>query len=215
MKSYQKILALLFCLSVLCCKEVKTENKEAVLEDVELPDSSVVAEVSTTTPPKKLFADEPIDYDEQVYVKFDPQVVLEFLKITAIAESRMVDSLLASELRENDSINKITKTSEGEGFEVYALFYNDIEIVYFYFTDDTINSIEIIDIEATPSNMIGPGLTFGDLRKAYGNLTAYGDEKGKLVVVSVDNSKFIMDYHWDIEEPIYIEDDIEILRVQF
>lgn len=149
------------------------------------------------------------------YLDFDKQQVLDRLQLNLSEENRSLKSLLSSELREGDVlINDILETGDGT-FDIYRLVSNGIDIARFYYESDYIGTIEIIHYSGTPDDMISPGHTFGDLRKTYDNPVAYGSEIEGRVFVQTGGVGFRMDAGWGIYEPIDLEDDTEILYIQF
>ncbi|PRP66585.1 hypothetical protein BST86_05455 [Nonlabens agnitus] len=153
---------------------------------------------------------------EFVYEAFDIARVLERLQLGELIADRTVSTLLNADLREGDTVvQDILETSDGT-FDIYKLVDEyDNELAYFYFESDVISTIEIVHPGGVPDAMIRPGLTFEQLHKTYENPVAYGSEIEARVFVQEDGVSFRMDTSYGVYEPIDLEDDIEILYIQF
>lgn len=158
------------------------------------------------------FAQQSLDH---VYLDFDKNRVLERLGLGGLIENRLVSILLSSELRPGDKlVQSILETGDGT-FDIYKLISQDNEIAFFYYEGNQITTIEIVHYGGTPDDMIGPGNTFEDLRATYDQPVAYGSEIEGRVFVFIDEVGFRLDTGWHIYEPIDVEDDTEILYIQF
>ena len=153
---------------------------------------------------------------EFVYEKFDTIRVLERLNLSALLEKRSIQELLAADLREGDKlVQDILETGDGT-FDIYKLVdvYKN-ELAFFYYESDYIGTIEIVHSGGVPDAMIRPGLTFEELSKTYDNPIAYGSEIEARVFIHEEGVGFRMDTSYGIYEPIDLEDDTEILYIQF
>jgi hypothetical protein len=152
---------------------------------------------------------------EFVYDLFDEQTVLDYLNLSELYKNRTVNALLNSQLRRGDTIiADILETGDGT-FDIYKLVSDDEDIAFFYPEKEVISAIEIVSSGGTPDTMIHPGLTYEQLRTTYENPVAYGSEIEGRVFVFMDSVYFRMATTYAIPEPVDIEDDTEILLIQF
>ena len=150
-----------------------------------------------------------------VFQPFDEQLVLDRLQLEALQENRSLKILLASELRENDElVPDVLETGDGT-FDIYKLRSDGIDLAYFYYENDVIGTIEIIHSGGVPDGMIRPGHTYEQLQQTYENPIAYGSVIEARVFIYEDGIGFRMDTSYGIYEPIDLEDDTEILYIQF
>ncbi|KQC33698.1 hypothetical protein AAU57_10435 [Nonlabens sp. YIK11] len=178
-------------------------EKDEEVEDLEEPLNNYEEE----------YSDQHLEF---VYEAFDIAKVLERLQLGELIADRNVSTLLNADLREGDTVvQDILETGDGT-FDIYKLVDEyDNELAYFYFESDVISTIEIVHPGGVPDAMIRPGLTFEKLRKTYENPVAYGSEIEARVFVQEDGVSFRMDTSYGVYEPIDLEDDIEILYIQF
>lgn len=158
---------------------------------------------------------EDVVYVEITYNAFDATQVLERLQLQSLETNRSLENLLNTTLRPSDSLRPFERKN-GEGtFDNYMLSINGIDAVEFYPNGDLIDTIMIINAVGVPETMIQPGLAYEDLQKTYENPVAYGSEVESRVHVFIADISFRMDAMWNVAEPVDIEDDTEILWIQF
>ncbi len=151
-----------------------------------------------------------------VYEAFNENEALKRLNLEVLIKERSLKKLLTAKLREGDRLEK-QELETGDGtFDIYVLInQNDVELAYFYYERDIISPIEIIDPLGVPEGMISPGCTYSDLRKIYEDPVAYGSEIEGRVYIHEDEVGYRMKRRHGWYEPVELEDDTEILYIQF
>ncbi|AZQ44242.1 hypothetical protein [Nonlabens ponticola] len=228
--------ALLLFVLLISCKDYKEESRENSVGETLEPDykkrskpdlyknvtdqdtslnETVRKVVEKSAELLENLEDDEEDYPEFVYLPFDSTRVLQYLGLAALNENRSVEALLGSNLDKGYFLkDDILETGDGT-FNIYKLVYEDIDVAYFYHESGNITTIEIIDSAGVPDDMISPGHTFGELSATYENPVAYGSEIEARVFVNIGSIGFRMDSSYGIYEPIDLEDDTEILYIQF
>ena len=158
---------------------------------------------------------EDLEYVEVTYEAFDIPQVLERLQLQSLETNRSLENLLNATLRSTDFLRPFERKNGDGVFDNYMLTINGIDAVEFYPDGDLIDTIMIINAVGVPETMIQPGLAYEDLQKTYQNPIAYGSEVESRVHVFIGDIGFRMDAMWNIVEPVDIEDDTEILWIQF
>ncbi len=175
-------------------------------------DSSFVDELEETW-------EENIDTNTRfVYEDFNVQRALDRLHLGMLGqeETRTVDQLLNANLRDGDLIKPIVIETGDGTFDAYVLVtQGNIELAYFYYENQFINTIQIIHPSGVPDAMIGPERTYGDLKDTYENPVAYGSEIEGRVYVHIDDIGFRMNAGHGFYEPVDLNDDTEIMLIEF
>lgn len=217
MKATRWLIILLFLILLISCKQ---ESGDTVVELNTIENETITDSIITDSPAYKKYEYPPSDYESEdeeefTYRKFDKQEVLESWNLGSLMEKRSLEELFTATLRDGDSIRAfIYKSGEGT-FDVYRLSSNGIDIADFYPEGDQIDGIHILDAAGVPEDMIHPGLPFEELKKTYEDPIAYGSEIEARVYVAIDEVIFRMSALYGVPEPIDIEDDTEILLIQF
>jgi|GEM_PF-4495646 len=213
-------------ISLVSCKESHQEtliDSETMAVDDLMTGSSDFEDLeeNSTTADSSLDLDNRNDHEvgdtdyEYQYDKFDPIEVLKRLQLDTLLQERKLKTLLSASIRPGDSLRPYDRVKGDGHFNTYMLSSQGVDIVEFYHEDDTITDIQILDALAVPDHMIRPGLTYGDLINTYDNPIAYGSEIEARVNITVDGVSFRMATSYGVYEPIDLEDDIEILLIQF
>ncbi|SCY01611.1 hypothetical protein SAMN05192588_0745 [Nonlabens sp. Hel1_33_55] len=189
-----------------------TSQSQALKDDINVED----VDVSQNSIENDIEYYEDEENLEFVYEEFDISRVLNRLQLGELMENRSLEVLLAAQLREGDQlVEDVLETGDGT-FDIYKLVDSfDNELAYFYYESDVIGTIEIIHSGGVPDAMIRPGLTYEELRNTYDNPIAYGSAIEARVFVHEGDVGFRMDTSYGIAEPIDLEDDTEILYIQF
>lgn len=210
-----------FCLGILSCKQYSAdlENVTSAPSQEINNDSSSIEDLEEANEIDAIDNEESIDeyYDEPdfVYTRFDKEEVLNRLNLQSLNKRRTLENLLNATLRYGDSLRPFVRETGDGTFDIYMLSSNGVDIAEFYYEGDMITTIQIIDATGVPDDMIQPGLPYEELTKIYDNPVAYGSEIEGRVFINLDGISFRMDTNYGIYEPVDLEDDTEILLIQF